>query len=136
MAKRAKKSFVVEGGGQYFTIHPNRVFADAHPLTSTHAAMFESIAEETATALGTPNVTASDITDTTAHVEWDAVAGATLYTVTTSPATETYNVTDTEVDLEELTAETSYTVSVVAKNENPFNTASAAGTDTFDTLAE
>lgn len=137
MAKRAKKSFVVAGDGRYFTIHPSQVFANSHPLTSAYADQFETITELTATALATPTgVAESDLTATGATVTWDAVDGATLYTVTTTPATSTYNVTETEVALTDLTPETGYTVSVVAKNENPYNTASTAGTDTLTTPAE
>lgn len=137
MAKRAKQTFVVNGDGRNYTITPSQIFADSHPLTSAHADKFATIAELTATALDTPTgVAESNLTATSATVTWDAVDGATSYTVTTTPATATYNVTEPEVELTDLTPETGYTVSVVAKNGNPYQTDSSAGTDTLTTPAE
>lgn len=134
MAKRAIRTFVVTGDGQSYTIRKNQVFANSHPLTTEHSAMFESITELTASALGTPAGVANGTPLTTScPVTWTAVPNATRYTVTTTPATVTHNVTAASVNLTGLTTATGYTVSVVAKNDNPFMADSAAGTDTFTT---
>jgi len=134
MAKRALRSFTVSGDGKTYTIRKNQVFANSHPVTSTHSAMFETITELSATALGTPaNVANGTPLTTSCPVTWDAVPNATYYTVTTTPSTTTHTVTTNSVNLTGLTTATGYTVSVVAKNQNPFMTQSAAGTDTFTT---
>lgn len=132
MAKRAKKSFVVTGDGRTYTIRRNQVFANSHPLTTSHSAMFESITELAAAVLATPtNVANGTPAATTCPYTWTAVPNATSYTVTTSPVTVTHNVTVAAVTLTGLTTATGYTVSVVAKNQNPFDGNSVAGTDTF-----
>lgn len=134
--KRAKRTFIVRGDGRNFKIKGDTIFASTHPLVTSHADKFETVSELTATALATPTgvaETPASVEATTATVTWNAVTDATFYTVTTTPSTSTYTVTTPTVNLTGLTTATGYTVNVVAKNNNPFDADSAAGTDTFTT---
>ena len=133
MAKRAKRSFTLYGDGRTYTIHPTTVYADNHPVVTANPSRFNDIVEETGTKLATPSVVADPVEEVTATVTWGAVDYATSYTVTTSPATDTYVVSELTVDLEGLSEGTEYTVNVVAANGNPNHTNSDAGTDTFTT---
>lgn len=135
MAKRAKRSFTLYGDGRTYTIHPTTLYADTHPVVTANPERFSDVTEETGLKLGTPTVLAGEATDTTIAVSWEAVAHATRYEVTTSPATETHVVEGTELELTGLTPETSYTISVKATNGNPNHTDSDAGTDTAETTA-
>lgn len=135
MAKKATKSFTINSGGRTYAIGTDKVFADTNPVVVANASMFEDVAERAGSTLSAPTVTAGTPTATTCDVTWTEVTGADFYTVTTTPSTSTYVVSDgsEEVELTGLTTATGYTINVVAGAHNPEVADSTAGTDSITT---
>jgi hypothetical protein len=79
------------------------------------------------------NLSVGSITQTTASVSFTASASATGYTVTTTPATTTQNVTASPVSLSGLTPGTAYTVNIASNCAG--STTSPAATTSFSTAA-